>query len=496
MEKIRFFALLLCFALLIQTVPAPARASASDPTDDITEGTEETAVTAPTSSSEPLSFGEASVLNGCRSIDGMVPLSGNERRLDSAQSVFVFDTKTNTVIYSFNPDMKMSPGALAKLVTALIVIENSEMDEVVTCHSKNISRLPASLNVSLRDGEQMTVEQLLYCMVLYGANDAAVALTEHVAGNMKSFVALMNDRVRQMGCTSTEFGNVHGLDNATNISTARDMARIYAECRKNPVLSKMIFTTKYTVPPTNKTPKERAIPTGNYLIDEITVAKYYDRRVNGGMASYTDGSGAHLVCSATNADESLDLVLVILGAKRIFAANGWLPTYYGNFDEMIELLEFAFNGFKSCQIMYEGQSLYQLPVTGGECYVVVQPNVNYNSVLPADCRLDNLIKDVNYSQLNAPVKKGDLVGTISLSYRSSVVAEAELYAMCDVAVASDVANQGVSEDTGDSAFTNILVTVCLVILVPAILYLAVNGLRRAYGRAHRRKRRANRRRRW
>ncbi len=497
MKNFKLLSLLLCLALVL-SLAFPA--GATFPTEETTEATEETAITAPTSSREPLAFGQASVLNGCRSIDGMVPLSGNERRLDSAQSVFVFDTITNTVVYSFNPDMKITPGTLAKVVTALVVLENTDLDEVVTCHSKNISRLPGgSQNVKLRDQEQMTVEQLLHCLILNGANDAAVALTEHVAGNMQSFVAMMNDRVRQMGCTSTEFGNVHGLDNATSLSTARDVARIYVECMKNPKLKEILFTTRYTVPPTNETEKERALVCQNYLMDEITVAKYYDSRVTGGMASYTNNGGASLVCSATDDpdDPNLNLVLVILGAKRIFADNGWLPTYYGNFDEMIELLEFAFNGFKSSRIMYEGQALYQLPVVGGECDVVVQPQVNYDSVLPADCRLDNLIKDVKYDQINAPVKKGDKVGTISLSYRSSVVAEAELFAMCDVARASDTGNKGQDQgQEGSSTFTKVILTICLIVLVPTVGYLAINALRRYFGRLRRRKRRQSRRRSW
>ena len=240
----------------------------------------------------------------------------------------------------------------------------------------------------------------------------------------------------------------------------------------------------------------RDITTQNYLIGENIVAKYYDTRVDGGLASYTDKAGASIVCSAQN--NQLSLVLVILGAERKFADNGWLPTYYGNFDEMIELLEFSFNGFKSCRIMYEGQAMYQLPVVGGECDVVVQPKINYDSVLPADCKFDNLIKNVTYSQLTAPIKEGDLVATISLSYRSSVVAEAELYAMCDVerATASDTMNDMGGDSDEGSGVVSVIVTGCLIVLGIAAVYLIVNGLRRAYGRAKRRRRRANRRRSW
>lgn len=488
MKKFKLHIFLLCIVLCFQSIAFPALAVQTDSESDPYAETETTA--------EAPVFGTACITSGCRTIEGMVPLSGSERRLQSAQGVFVYDTKTKTVVYSYNPDMKISPGTLTKLVTALVVLDTCDLDEVVVCHSKNISRLPGGTqNQKLKEMEELTVEQLLYCLLMSGANDAAVALSEHVAGNMTSFVTLMNDRVRRIGCTSTEFGNVHGLDNATQISTARDMAKIYLEVMKSETLKTILYTSKYEIPPTNKTETARSLTSGNYHIDENIVAKYYDSRVTGGLASYTDKSGAAIVVSAEN--KQLSLVLVILGARRDFADNGWLPTYYGNFDEMIELLEFAFNGFKAARIMYEGQALYQLPVVGGECDVVVQPNVNYDSVLPADCKFDNLIKNVTYNQLTAPIKEGDLIGTISLSYRSSVVAEAELYAMSDVNKARAGTNQGDNANEQDtSGALSVIVTACLIILGIAAAYLLINALRRAYGRAKRRRRRANRRRSW
>ena len=496
MKKNNVIALLLCLALLFQLTPLPVSAeTAEEWVTDPTAMTEPSAAQLNPSATQG-EFGSDSVLNGCRTIEGQVPLSGNERRLDTAQRVFVFDTKTNTVVYSYNPDMKLSPGTLAKIVTALVVIESCGLDEVVVCHSKNISRLPGgSQNVKLKELEELTVEQLLYCLILHGANDAAIALSEHIAGNQESFVTMMNDRIRKIGCVNTEFANVHGLDNGSQYTTARDMAKILIEAQKNEKLKEILSTTSYEVPATNRS-EARSLTCQNYLIDEITVAKYYDKRVTGGLASYSKNAGANLACSAEN--KQLSLILVILGCERIFASNGWLPTYYGNFDEMIELLEFAFNGFKSCRIMYEGQSLYQLPVTGGECSVVVQPNVNYDSVLPADCQFDNLIKNITNKEIIAPVKEGDLVATISLWYRSSCVAEAELYAMSDVQPASGTASQTGASGSGDgsSGVSSVIMTVCLGILAVVGVYLAVNAMRRAYGRAKRRRRRANRRRSW
>ena len=137
MKKNNLIAFLLCLVMVFQAAALPVSA------DETTASTTQTEPAATISTSTVQGeFGSESVLNGCRTIEGMVPLSGNERRLDTAQAVFVYDTKTKTVVYSYNPDMKLSPGTLAKIVTALVAIESCDLDEVVVCHSNNIYRLP------------------------------------------------------------------------------------------------------------------------------------------------------------------------------------------------------------------------------------------------------------------------------------------------------------------------------------------------------------------
>ena len=190
-SSLNLLALLLTAALVMQCALLPV--SAETPTDAASQPVAQTDPTEskPDASSIQAEFGSVSILQGCRTIDGMVPLSGSERRLETAQSVFVFDTKTQTVVYSYNPDMKMSPGTLAKLVTALVVLESTQLDDVVVCHSKNISRLPGGTqNVKLKELEELTVEQLLYCLILHGANDAAIAWSEHITGNQESILNL------------------------------------------------------------------------------------------------------------------------------------------------------------------------------------------------------------------------------------------------------------------------------------------------------------------
>lgn len=506
MKKFAVLSLFLCAALLMQCFAVPAAALAEPDTTPVSaiESTGAAEETVPPQVSQ-IPFGQVSILNGCRTIEGMSPLAGSERKLDTAMAAFVYEMNTDTVVYAYNPDTKMSPGTLAKAVLALVVVEQSKLDETVTCQPGIQSKVPgSSRSVGLKSEEQLTVEDLLYCLLLQGANDAAVALAEHVAGSRDGCVELMNQRVRQIGCGSTEFGNISGLDTATSYTTARDMAKIARVVLKNETLLKIMSALEYKVPATNLA-EERKLRTENYLIDDLNVAKYYDNRVKGGLASYSEASGANLFCTTKNKDESMELILVVLGCMRQFNPEpklSWQVINYGNFDEMVDLIEYIYGSFKVNRIVYDGQAMNLFPVVNGECDVVGQPTVNIDTVLPASVHLDNM--DIRYTArdggLSAPISKGDQIATVELWYRNSCVAEAELFAMGNVKTAEDTGvsflNESIGGSDGVSGFFGFVGTVVGLALGAFGLYVAYNAYRRAQRRAQRRRRRAERRRSW
>lgn len=496
MKKMKHLSLILCLVILMQCLLLPVSATETTDTQPAAETTEETVDSAQQQSTA--AFGSVCIQNGCRGIDSQIPLGGSERRVETSQSSFIFETTTNTLIYAYNPDVKVSPGTLTKMVAALVAIENCELDEIVTCSDGIQSKIPyGSANVKLKSQEQLSVEELLYCVMMQNANDATVALAEHVAGTTTAYVSLMNARVKQMGCTSTEFGNVSGLDTATSYTTARDMAKIIMEASKNETFATIFGTTSHTVPATSVS-DARKLECLNYLIDESVIAQFYDRRVTGGMQSMTDASGASVVCTANS--NNMNLVCVVLGATRVYEENGWLPKSYGNFNEMVELLDYAFNGYKVNRIVYEGMAMEQFPVSGGESRVVGQANVDVDSVVPASVSMDNLTTKTSVSGggLSAPVKKDSCIATVQIWYRNSCLTEVELFAMSDVKTA---ANNGVTikstaslNDSDSGGFMSVLGTVCVIILGLAMAYLAYNSYMRSRMRARRRKRRQNRRR--
>lgn len=498
MKKNRFLSLLLSLTLLLQCFTVQAFAA------ETTAPLSAQDTTAPVSvEPESVPFGMVSIKRGCRTIEGMEPVGGRDARLETAQSVFLYEITTDTVVYSYNADMKVHPGTLAKMVLALLVVENCDLKDVVEVTEGIQSYIPAgSKNIKLKSFEHLTVEDLLYAVMLVGANDAAVALAHHVAGTTTKFLEMMNNKVRMIGCTNTEFGNISGLYTAQSYSTARDMAKIVREAIKNDDFAEIFGATEMLIKPTDMTETERKEYTSNYMMDEHNIPDFFDTRVTGGMQSQHDSIGASIVCTAKEKKDNypLNYIAVVLGATRTYAANGWQPLNYGNFNELTELLKYGFDNFKINRLIYDGMTMSQFSVAGGECNAVGYVTVNIDSVVPASAQMQNLITrfSVVDGGLAAPIKKDQKIATVQLEYRNSVLAEAEVFSMGTV---KPITQTGVSihataarSDADDSGFLKVVGVLCVIVLGAVSGYLVFNAYMRSRMRARRRRRRENRRR--
>lgn len=496
MKKLSCLSLLLCLLLLVQLLCIPALATESEAPE-----TEQAATALPTAPEYTIQeLGEISVLSGCRTLEAQVPLGGNSPMLKSAKAAFIYEVNTNTVIYDYNPDITLSPGALAKLVTAIVAIENGNLDQKFTVNSMSFRTLPGSavrVNAGLKEGEEMTLRDLLHCLIMTWANDAAVTIAENVGGTQDNFVQMMNQWVHDAGCENTRFTNVHGISSVEARTTARDMVRIYQKACRNSEFKKLLATTAYEVAPTNKTETARKLQANNYLMEEYILSQYNYDGVTTGFAPYGENYGAHLVCTAET--KGMSFVIVVLGAEREFAENGWKATYYGNYEEAWTLLDFAFDNYKICRLLHDGQSLYQFSVAGGENQVVAQSNTAMDAILPVSARMKNLLYKytVKGGGLSAPIAKDQVIATLQIWYQNSCIAETELHAMSSVRATGDNmklqnnGKDGGADIKGILAFVGI---VCLVIFVPFAIYLIYNNVRRALVRKRRRRRRQSRRR--
>ena len=492
MKKLSRISILLCLVLLMQMLCVNVYA---------TEMTPEASAqpTAPIYTAEEL--GAITVSSGCRTIDAQVPLGGSDPFLKTAKAAFIYEMNTNTVVYAYNPDIVLSPGVLAKVVTAIVAIENGDLDKELTVNSLSYKTLPGSavrINAGLKEGEKMTLRDMLHCMIMTWANDASVTIAESVGGSQENFVAMMNQWGQDAGCVNTKFTNVHGVSAAEAKTTARDMVRIYQKACRNPQFKELLAATAYTVEPTNKTTEARKLQAKNYLMEEYILSRYNYDGVTTGFAPFGENYGAHLLCTAETG--GMNFVIVVLGAEREFGSNGWSVTYYGNYEEAWELLDFAFDGYKMCRLLHEGQSLYQFTVANGENQVVAQSSTAMDAVLPATAKMKNLLYKytVKNGGITAPVSRGQNIATLQIWYQNSCIAETELHAMSTVRAVSDKnldingkGTGGGTDLTGILAFVGV---VCLVIFIPFGIYLIINNVRRTLARNKRRRRRQSRRR--
>ena len=494
MKKLRILCLLLSMALLLQCFSLPIGATEStEPSEEPTQQE-----TQPYEEPPEVAYGGAPISNGCRTINGTTPLGGSDKILKSAQAAFLFEVNTETIIYSYNPDIRLYPGSLAKIMTALIAIEQGDLNQKINFSTRwNNTLPPQSIVAKLKEGEQITLEALVYWMMLESANDAALNIAGHIGGTQEGFVEMMNQRAAQIGCTDTHFTNAHGLDDPEQYTTARDMAKILLTAIQNETFCEVFGSVGYDVPPTNRTDKERTIETDNHLIYQRILRKFNRDDVTGGKTSATSGSGASLACTAE--DHDMKLICIVMGAEREYDAKG-NASYYGNFEEIYTLLNFAMDGFRIKQVLYPDMVLSQLPVLGGDTDVVGYPNVFVSSVVPIDCTLNNLILryTVEGGGLTAPIAEDQKIASVQVWYRTSCIAEAEVFAMSDV---RSTVNSGVTidshatrDDSNLGAFLGNLGKIAIVLMVLFGVYLVINHMRRLAGRRRRARRRTARRR--
>lgn len=497
MKKLSAVSLLLCFVLMLQMFTPVYATETTEPEETV----QETLPSAEGETAPVAEFGTATVLNGCRTINAQVPLGGSDRMLETAVSAFVYERNTGTVIYAFNPDHEMQPGTFTKLVAAIVAIENGDLDDVVKVNSLSYTSLPAGAVTArpfLKEAEELTLRDLLHLMILTWANDATITIAEHIAGTQENFVKMMNEWVQRAGCTNTRFLNCHGLGSTEQRTTARDLTRIVELATKNATFRELFGANKYTVPKTNKTDEERSLKALNYLKEETYMPNLVFKGVTGGIAHYSEVSGASLVCTAEK--NGMSYTVVVLGCTRTFKENGWTVESYGNYEEAWVLLENAFDNYKICRLLHEGQSMTQFDVVGGENDVVAQTHSSKDAILPANARLNNLIMKytVKGGSLEAPIADDEILGNLQIWYRNSCIVETELYAMSGVRSVEnsgvDIRSTATRDDSNLSGFLSFIGIVCLVILIPFVAYLIINNIRRMIARSRRRRRRQSRRR--
>jgi D-alanyl-D-alanine carboxypeptidase (penicillin-binding protein 5/6) len=310
------------------------------------------------------------------------PSPSTRRPEVSAESVVLVDIDSGQVLMAERPDLRRPIASTTKIMTALLVLEAVRPNDVVTASPNAASQTGAVLG--LKPGEKITVRNLLYALLLQSANDAAVALAEHVAGDVERFLAEMNDRAHQLGARDTHFESPNGLDDR-GYSSARDMALLTVEAYRNPTFTEVVSRRAVNIPAPKGKPR--------HIQNRNAMLWLYPDAI-GVKTGFTSAAGFCLVGAAER--DGLRLAAVVLGAPE------------DAFSDAAALLDFGFETFERQLLIVEGERYGPLEVDGR--VFPVAADVSLELLLRRAANPDEVV--VQESSLLLPLAAGERVGEV------------------------------------------------------------------------------------
>ena len=248
-----------------------------------------------------------------------------------SMSGVVMDFETGTVAYEKCSTDAHYPASITKIMTALVALENSSLDEIVV-FSKNAvySIEPGSSSIARDVDEELTMEQCLYGLLLESANECGNAIAEHVGGDTATFVQMMNDKAKELGCVNTHFANPHGLHDSNHYTCAYDMALIARAAYANPTFAIITGSKNYTIPPTNKHEEETMLNNHHAMLNYYRTNEFIYEGCVGGKTGYTSDALGTLVTYAKRNGSTLICVVMCVPASGNYRDTGTLFDYYFN----------------------------------------------------------------------------------------------------------------------------------------------------------------------
>ncbi len=343
-----------------------------------------------------------------------------------ATAAILTDVKTGRVLYSKNPQKKIYPASTTKIMTGILALEHGNLSDVVTA---NLSALAPITNedshMGILIGEQLTLEQLINGMLVYSANDAANVIATHLGGTPENFVQQMNEKALALGANNTNFVNAYGIHDDNHYTTAEDMVIIARYAMQNEKFREIVKTPIYKIAPTEKYTSERNLPNTNLFLSSYRSADFYDKSVTGVKTGSTNAAGYCLVTTAEK--NGTELLSVVFKA----------PNKSASYEDTKKLLKLGFENYTYTPIaisgntiqesdkVYEAKDATRVALTVKEdVYALLPKDIDVTTDLEITSDLPKVIK--------APIKKGEVLGTITYSYNGSELQTQDLIAANDV----------------------------------------------------------------
>ena len=322
------------------------------------------------------------------------------------ETALVIDGKNGQVLFEKNPHQKVYPASTTKILTAIIALENGRLDDKVTIH-KDACNIEGSA-VGLQEGEIISLEDLLYSLMLNSGNDSAVAIAHHVGGTVEGFVRMMNEKAAELGALNTHFNNPNGLPDAEHYSTAYDMALISRYAMQNPDFRKIVATKTKII--------ERDYPGAQtYLENRNRLLWQYDGAI-GIKTGYTLEARQCLISAVSKQDR--EFITVVMKSE---GGNIW--------NDSKKLFDYCFDEFELVNLTEAGRYVTNVPVRYGKFETVpVLTNRSLSYDLPRDKQAELTHEVILKENISAPIKAGDKLGELAFYFDNQELGRVDLLA--------------------------------------------------------------------
>ncbi len=364
----------------------------------------------------------------------------------SAPNILLAETHSGRILYERKIDKKIYPASLTKLMTAILVVENCELDEIVTVSENAVKSVPSGyVNANLQVGEELTVEDLLNVMLIPSANDAANVLAEHVAGSIESFSSMMNTKAIELGCKGSNFTNPSGLQEKEHYTTVRDLYYISQKAIENETIKKIIGKTSYSLPKTNKYDSENRVFTTTNYMKRKNLSNYYCDYCIGGKTGYT-GDAKNCVIEFVQKD-GIELIGIVMGENAKIKGQKFLDAK--------EMFEYVFKNYKNEQVSTKNEKYETVKVSNATKETNMLDVLYNKDVYILNNNVDEIQHQTEYYNIKAPITQGEVVGKIT-------------YKLGDIEYSTDlIAGSNVEES---KILRNILCILVVVIIIYIIYF--------------------------
>ncbi|NLB18495.1 MAG: D-alanyl-D-alanine carboxypeptidase [Syntrophomonadaceae bacterium] len=321
-----------------------------------------------------------------------------------AKAAILMDASSGRILYEMNPHQRVSPASVTKIMTALLVVEAGDLNQMVTV-SEKAAATPESA-VWLEAGEKLTREQLLYALMLNSANDSSVALAESIAGTEEDFVERMNRRAWELGLEDTHFRNPHGLETDGHYSSAYDLALVSREGMKHEMFRQVVASKTKVIPWIGKDFERQ-------LINKNRLLWRYDDAI-GIKTGYTKVAGNCVVGAAQRG--SLTLIAVALNSPCVY-------------DDLKNMLDHGFDNYSMQTIEKSDQLSIEIPIANGQTDTFqARPEADLSVALTTHEKDQASYRVFPEEQIAAPVNEGQVVGTCKVFVADNEVSTFDLLA--------------------------------------------------------------------